>query len=67
MKYILITLICVYQRTFSPDHGIIGKIIFSAGVCKFEVTCSEFTKNNINKYGAIKGSFLGLKRFLACI
>ena len=34
--------------------------------CKFEPTCSEYTKQAIEKYGAIKGLWKGLKRFLKC-
>ena len=34
--------------------------------CKFYPTCSEYTKQAIEKYGCLKGSFLGLKRILRC-
>lgn len=34
--------------------------------CKFYPTCSEYTKQAIEKYGAIKGITLGIKRFLRC-
>lgn len=34
--------------------------------CKYYPTCSEYTKQAIIKYGAIKGTCLGLIRILKC-
>ncbi|MBP5274912.1 MAG: membrane protein insertion efficiency factor YidD [Abditibacteriota bacterium] len=34
--------------------------------CRFRPTCSEYTAQAIEKYGVMKGSFLGLKRILRC-
>ncbi len=34
--------------------------------CKYYPTCSEYTKQAIDKYGALKGAFLGIKRILRC-
>ena len=34
--------------------------------CRFYPTCSVYTKEAIIKYGAIKGTFLGIKRILKC-
>lgn len=34
--------------------------------CKFYPTCSEYTKQAIEKYGAIKGLLLGIARILRC-
>ena len=60
MKKILIKCIYFYKKHISPwleDRGV---------HCKFEPTCSEYTMQAINKYGALKGSFLGIKRILRC-
>lgn len=57
MKKILLTLIKVYQNYISR---IFGK------KCRFYPTCSEYTYNAIDKYGVIKGCFLGIKRILKC-
>ena len=56
MKQILLSLIKVYQY-FSK---------FTPKVCRFYPTCSEYTKQAIEKYGALKGTVLGLKRILRC-
>lgn len=34
--------------------------------CKFYPTCSEYTKQAVEKYGAIKGIRLGVWRILRC-
>ena len=60
MSKLLIFLIKLYKKTLSP-------ILNSLGVkCKYYPTCSEYTKQAIEKYGALKGTFLGIKRILKC-
>lgn len=60
MKRILIFFINIYQKNISS-------LVSQNGVhCKFYPTCSEYTKQAIGKYGALKGSFLGIKRILKC-
>ncbi len=60
MKKILIYVINWYQKHVSI--WLTSKQIH----CKYYPTCSEYTKQAIDKYGAIKGSFLGIKRILRC-
>lgn len=64
MKIILAALISWYQRLFSPDTGIFT--LKQGTTCTFYPTCSEYTKQAILKYGAIKGVYLGIKRILRC-
>lgn len=35
-------------------------------VCIFEPTCSKYTYEAIEKFGVIKGFWLGIKRILRC-
>lgn len=56
-KKIAIALINFYQLAISPR---IGKH------CKYYPTCSEYTKQAVDKYGIIKGSLLGIIRILKC-
>ena len=56
MRKFLIYLINLYQRT--PLH--------SHFVCRFIPTCSEYMKISIERFGALKGLFLGIKRLLRC-
>lgn len=34
--------------------------------CRFYPTCSEYTLQAVEKYGALSGIFLGVKRILRC-
>ena len=34
--------------------------------CKFRPTCSEYAIEALQKYGALKGSWLAIKRILRC-
>lgn len=56
LKKFFITLIKIYQF-FSK---------FTPKTCRFVPTCSEYTKQAIEKYGIIKGIWLGLKRISKC-
>ena len=60
MKKILIKLINWYQKNISI--WLESKNI----KCKYYPTCSEYTKQAIEKYGVLKGSFLGIIRILKC-
>lgn len=60
MKKIIIFLINVYKKTLSP-------VLENLGIhCKYYPTCSQYMKQAIEKYGIIKGGFLGIKRLLRC-
>ena len=60
MKNLIIKLIKWYQRNISLwlEHKNIR--------CKYYPTCSEYTKQAIEKYGLIKGLRLGIIRILKC-
>lgn len=61
IKELIIKFIQIYQRFISP--------IFSTYFfinCKFYPTCSEYTKEAIERFGVLKGGYLGVKRFLRC-
>ena len=60
MKKILIKIINWYQKNISL--WLESKSIR----CKYYPTCSEYTKQAIEKYGAIKGLLLGIDRILRC-
>ena len=54
---ISIGLIRFYQRYISPLTG---------PTCRFHPTCSHYTLQAIEKYGTLKGGWLGLRRILRC-
>lgn len=62
---IVIAVIYIYQRTISPDHGII-RGMFPYGVCRYAPTCSEYAMDAIRQFGVIKGMVCALSRILRC-
>lgn len=66
-KGIVIFFIKVYQVVLSFDTGLPKKLGLSKGfVCMHYPTCSEYTKQAVQKYGVSKGLFLGMKRIYKC-
>ena len=56
LKKIFIKIINLYQKISA----------LTPPICRFTPTCSEYTKQAIEKYGVLKGSWLGLKRICKC-
>ncbi len=65
IKKAVLLLIRFYQKVLSPDQGWLS-YFFSERFCRFHPTCSEYTYQAIDKYGLIKGGWLGLKRIIRC-
>lgn len=57
MKRLLLWLIRFYRRRISPTRP---------PCCCFIPTCSEYAMTAIERYGALKGGWLALKRLLRC-
>ena len=64
-KKIVIFFIIVYQKTLSPDHGLFS-FKYPYGYCRHYPSCSQYTKEVVEKFGVIKGLFLGVVRLLKC-
>ena len=60
MKKIIIFLVKLYKKSISPMFKAMGV------ECKYYPTCSEYTRQAIEKYGSLKGIFLGIIRILKC-
>ena len=65
MKKIILKLIKLYQKSFSPDHGW-AKEAFPFGFCRFTPTCSEYSYEAVERFGVIKGLSLGFWRIIRC-
>ena len=57
MNKILIAFIRFYQYTISP---------LTHASCRYTPTCSQYAILAIQKYGPLKGTWLGLNRILRC-
>ena len=58
MKKFFILIINFYQKSVS--------FFERKDVCMFYPSCSEYTKQAIQKYGSFKGIYLGILRILHC-
>lgn len=60
MKKLILSFIELYKKIISP-------VISAKGYhCKFYPSCSDYTKQAIEKYGIFRGVFLGFKRIVKC-
>jgi putative membrane protein insertion efficiency factor len=57
LKYIIIAVVRFYQVAISP---------YSPPSCRYTPTCSQYMLEAVNKHGAFKGGWLGLKRIVSC-
>ncbi|MFC2015778.1 membrane protein insertion efficiency factor YidD [Chloroflexota bacterium] len=58
MKYLLLGLIRLYQLTISR--------ILPPNSCRFEPSCSHYGYEAIQRYGALRGGWLAVKRIARC-
>ena len=65
VENIIVSLINLYQRTLSPDHGVL-KARFPYGYCRHYPTCSEYTKQAVVRRGVGMGLAMGAKRIAKC-
>ena len=65
IRQLAVSLVGVYQRTLSPDHGW-GRFILPQAGCRYYPSCSEYTKQAINQYGVRRGLWFGAKRLGRC-
>ena len=57
MKKIMIRMIKFYRKGISP---------LKSPCCRYIPTCSQYAMEAIEKYGAMKGGWLALRRILRC-
>ena len=57
MKSLLVFIIKAYQYLISPWLG---------NNCRYHPNCSEYAQTAIEEYGALKGSWMAIKRLSRC-
>jgi len=57
LAYLVIFPIRFYQASISPLIG---------AKCRFRPTCSEYFIQAVDKYGAVRGTWKGIRRLLRC-
>jgi len=61
MNKFLIFVIKLYKKAISP----VLTVLFG-NACRFTPSCSQYTIEALEKYGAARGLVLGIKRFSKC-
>ena len=56
-KYLLIGLVKFYRYCISP---------LTPASCRYTPTCSQYALEALQKYGALKGAWMALKRIMRC-
>ena len=57
MKYLLIGLLKAWRLVISPLYG---------NVCRYYPSCSAYALRAVSVHGAVKGSWLAIRRLLRC-
>ena len=57
MRGLLVALLRFYKAAVSP---------MLPPACRFVPTCSEYAMEAVQKYGAIRGGWMGVRRLLKC-
>lgn len=57
MKHVLIGLLKIYRAVISPLYG---------DVCKFHPTCSAYALQAVSTHGAVRGTYLTVRRLVRC-
>jgi putative membrane protein insertion efficiency factor len=57
MNQVVVGFIRLYQRYISPLLG---------SNCRFQPTCSQYTVEAVERYGVLKGLWLGARRISRC-
>jgi putative membrane protein insertion efficiency factor len=57
MKFLVLDFLRLYKTLVSP---------FLPSACRFTPTCSEYAMQAVEKYGATRGTWMGIKRILRC-
>lgn len=65
MKKLILQLIRLYQKTLSLDHGVLS-VIYSERLCRFYPSCSAYTYTAIERFGVVRGVWMGLTRVVRC-
>lgn len=55
MKKLVLNIILLYKKYLSSGY-----------YCRFVPTCSEYTYQAVEKYGVVKGLWIGTKRIVRC-
>lgn len=63
MKTLILLLLTLYQNIISP---LLYQLLGQRSLCRYEITCSAYAKQVIQKHGILTGSKLAITRIFRC-
>lgn len=66
MKKLVLNLIKLYQKTEFFRAPFFKTFFLSDASCRYSPTCSRYTYQAVEKYGVLKGMYIGIKRIVRC-
>ncbi|MBI2641553.1 membrane protein insertion efficiency factor YidD [Candidatus Roizmanbacteria bacterium] len=66
MKRLALAFIRFYQKTSFFHKPIFRALFMTDKMCRFTPTCSEYAYQAVEKYGSLKGLYLGFRRIIRC-
>ncbi|MGB7925965.1 MAG: membrane protein insertion efficiency factor YidD [Pyrinomonadaceae bacterium] len=57
MRVVLVSILRLYKAAISP---------LLPPSCRFVPSCSEYAREAIERYGSVRGSWMGVRRILRC-
>ncbi|MBI2644931.1 membrane protein insertion efficiency factor YidD [Candidatus Uhrbacteria bacterium] len=65
MKKYIIFFIRIYQKTLSPDHGLM-RFFYPYGLCKWYPSCSQYACDALRHTRVWRGIYAAIKRVMRC-
>ncbi len=62
----IVTMVQWYQKVLSFDHGILGRIFPHVRVCRYHPSCSQYMIEAVERFGVVRGVWMGVRRVLRC-
>lgn len=66
LKNAILRFIRWYQNSRIIDNPVFRIFYLSDTQCRFSPHCSDYTYEAVEKYGVVKGGWLGIRRILRC-
>lgn len=66
LSSMMIACIDLYQKTLSPDSGIVARSLDRPPFCKHYPTCSAYGREAFERHGFVWGCILTTRRVLSC-
>ncbi len=66
MKKLIIFLIKGYQKIGILNQPFLKTFFMTDSSCRYSPTCSDYMIGSLERFGVVKGLFLGAKRIISC-